>query len=371
MKTEGSLSEMINYLKEKDRLLCYGAGQHGAIVANYLNTIGKKIDFFIESVNTRETRRFNIPIECVSNFAFSPNDGLIISVAERFHAEIKSTLDKYYNGDCFFVADRTIDEIQTIAASKNAALKETKRGNRCFILGMGPSILEMDLKKLKDETVFSCSWCGLLDEYNIISPDIYVSPTTLFDGIDERDKRDEYARLKYSCLDGMISSQKIFLDSNDKPLVDAFGFFKDKDVYYLNQAGDWFSDLDYCDLSNRTPAIQTATVMMLKIAIYMGFSDIYLIGTEHDLVKKEYKHSYDISRLNEMGYCELYKIVSGFNRIVDKEWKNLNKLYALYRMFDEYNKLKINALDRCINIFNATRGGDLDVFERVDYDSLF
>ena len=39
--------------------------------------------------------------------------------------------------------------------------------------------------------------------------------------------------------------------------------------------------------------------------------------------------------------------------------------------FSAYEVAKENAEKKGIKIYNATRGGKLEVFERVDFDSLF
>ena len=41
------------------------------------------------------------------------------------------------------------------------------------------------------------------------------------------------------------------------------------------------------------------------------------------------------------------------------------------RSLDAYEKLKVYAEERGVKIYNATRGGALEVFTRVDFEKLF
>lgn len=70
---------------------------------------------------------------------------------------------------------------------------------------------------------------------------------------------------------------------------------KGKRINYL-----YFSPLGYeyeeVDLTLKTMSVQSVPIMCLELAIYMGFSEIYLIGTEHDaLTTNQYKYFYDRS----------------------------------------------------------------------------
>ena len=162
----------------------------------------------------------------------------------------------------------------------------------------------------------------------------------------------------------------IILDSQDKVFIERKGFFCNKDIFYLYPNGNWEFGAP-CELTQKTPEVQTATTMMLKVAIYMGFSEIYLLGTEHDIVKRSYDHSYDMKRLDEMGYHALYNTITYHKSQVDTGWANRDLLRVAYNIFDQYYELHKVAKSKGIKIFNATIGGDLDEFERVNYEELF
>ena len=95
----------------------------------------------------------------------------------------------------------------------------------------------------------------------------------------------------------------------------------------------------------------------MQIAVYMGIKDIYLLGCDFN-----YSHGIDISGR----YFENRNVVDHFDKAgqVDST-PNLQYNYRAYLAAEKY------ARSHGFRIYNATRGGKLDVYERVDFDSLF
>ena len=88
----------------------------------------------------------------------------------------------------------------------------------------------------------------------------------------------------------------------------------------------------------------TVTYTALQLAVYMGFTEIYLLGVDCNYSGSK-QHFLDFG-----------------NRITDNPEE---KMIAAYKVAKKY------ADAHGIKIYNATRGGKLEVFERVDFDSLF
>ena len=101
----------------------------------------------------------------------------------------------------------------------------------------------------------------------------------------------------------------------------------------------------------------TVTYMMLQIAIFMGFKTIYLLGIDHNYsqtLNPDGTVSYDSNIKDHFSDSDVIKNVP-----------------ALYKSTIAYQAAKKYADEHGIKIYNATRGGKLEVFERIDFDSLF
>lgn len=110
----------------------------------------------------------------------------------------------------------------------------------------------------------------------------------------------------------------------------------------------------------------TVTYMALQLAAYMGFKEIYLIGIDHNF-------PYIWTNDGEVKVNDL-SVASHFydgaeNNIGFEAWKrrgtNPEITTAAYQAAESFSK-------QCkkFRIYNATRGGKLEVFERVDLDKI-
>ena len=103
--------------------------------------------------------------------------------------------------------------------------------------------------------------------------------------------------------------------------------------------------------------------MALMLAIYIGCSDIYLLGTDHTVFKLDtgqydYGHFYDGESENIVGEEEAPDDIE-------------NQLRALADLWQQYKCLRTLARTKNGAISNATGAGILDLFPHVDYKTLF
>ena len=99
----------------------------------------------------------------------------------------------------------------------------------------------------------------------------------------------------------------------------------------------------------------------VQLAAYMGFSEIYLIGVDHH---------FHISQ-NNKGEIVVDNSVKDY--FSDKYNEDKANLYIpnTEKSTMTYVAMKAHCDKRGIRVFNATRGGKLEVFSRVDFDTLF
>ena len=105
----------------------------------------------------------------------------------------------------------------------------------------------------------------------------------------------------------------------------------------------------------------TVIYSMIQMAIYMGFKEIYLIGMDF--------------------HFEVPKNISDDKVIIDegkqnhfhKNYRNENEKWFmpnLQRQEEAFSLALKYANENQIKIFNATRGGKLEVFPRIDFDKI-
>jgi len=243
--------------------------------------------------------------------------------------------------------------------SPNSRFKGAYQGKRCFILCNGPSVSKQNLLPLKNEIVFSVSNGYHHKDYLTIQPRFHCVPKTTCKKYFTVDK----AIAWFNEMDKGLGTAELFLDIAEERLIREKRLFPKRKINYL-YPGIVFSakSTKPIDISKIVPSLQSIPIMCLMIAMYMGFKKIYLIGTDHDsYITGEYKYFYGTKGApgNEVFMSSDGKI------------KNLEvERQATQDLMVQYKIIKRIAENQGITIYNATLGGALEVFPRVNLDEV-
>ena len=112
------------------------------------------------------------------------------------------------------------------------------------------------------------------------------------------------------------------------------------------------------DCSNKVYTIATVTYTMFELAVHMGFRELYIIGCDN---------SYGLEKRKD-GTIVNHGTDSYF---VGSDAKSNKQVGATWEMNVAYEYARKYADNHGFKIYNATSGGHLEAFERVDFDSLF
>lgn len=228
-------------------------------------------------------------------------------------------------------------------------LCNSHEGERCIIVGNGPSLTTADLDRITESRIPSFGMNRIFNIFPETSwrPTYYVSEDILI----LKDIQETVSS---------IPSMK-FIPINLKwfegvDIRDAVYFYMD----YRSELGDSYGlslDAAHC-LRCRG----TVTTTCIQLAIYMGFSDIYLLGIDHNYSKK----------IDEDGnIVEDHSVKDYFAEGYDSDIRDqvVHDMREPTRAFASVEQLSRKL--KTFRVFNATRGGRLEVFERVNFDSLF
>lgn len=230
-------------------------------------------------------------------------------------------------------------------------IKNCHKGQRCFIMGNGPSLNKCDLTKLKNEKTFGTN-AIYLNYDNMGFHPTYYTVEDLFVAEDRAEEIKSYQ-----------GPQIKFLGNHTKPFLDGA-----IDATWINLIFDFTEVPGFpffsTDVSKKVHVCGTVTYSCLQLAYYMGFSEVYMIGFDHYYVIP----AEDV--VNETDIISSQDDVNHFHK------DYFGKGYRWHdpkvdRMERGYRKAKDVFEKDGRKIYNATVGGHLDVFERVTYDDLF
>lgn len=235
-----------------------------------------------------------------------------------------------------------------------SALHNMFIGERCFIIGNGPSLNKHDLSLLENEYTFGVNSFYYKTRETGFRPTFYVveDSSVMKENIEEI--KNFYAPFKFF--------PTIYKNLHPK---DPNTFF-----FTMNRGFYEKSSLNYCiprfspDATKELYCGQSVTFINLQLAYFMGFTEVYLIGMDFSYVIPEsHKRNGDVLLSDSDDPNHFHKDYFGKG----KTWKDpkLERVGMNYRMA----KIAYDSTNR--KIYNATIGGELEVFPRVDYLKLF
>lgn len=226
-------------------------------------------------------------------------------------------------------------------SKKIEKFKNIHHGETCYIVGTGPSLTINDLEMLKNKYTFGVNTLYKLfyelgwqtTYYCLIDPKTYGN---ISDDIKKHDvKNIFYAANRIS--DEVENGIPFELDCSD------FYKIKRPDLYNFTRFNNELDKYIFDGASVVYAAMQ--------IAVFMGFKRIVLLGVDCNYtLKKEELHNDKLSYTTDYNY----------------KWNENTGL----TMIEGFKYAKKYADEHGIEIINSTRGGMLEVFERVNLEEI-
>lgn len=231
-------------------------------------------------------------------------------------------------------------------ARKLRSFNNIHQGDSCFIIGNGPSLNVEDLEQIHNKHIpsFAFNRIYLMFDKTNWRPTYYVSQDekTLQNCTDEVNRMD----LPYKFIPLNLH---FYYDIQ----IDNALYFKT-----VNPMSNYPNLSD--DISIEIGNSNTVAVTAAQIAVYMGFKKIYLIGVDHSFSTYQ----------NDKG--EIINDSTAKDYFTDEYNKDKAELYV--PNLDASTRAFIAMKEFCekngVEVYNATRGGKLEVFPRVDFDDV-
>lgn len=242
---------------------------------------------------------------------------------------------------------------------RNAALRSRHEGQRCFILGNGPSLAEENVSLLTNELLISCNQGQIFTEANGLKPRYHAFIDTIFLGPEFSEFLDEMIRLQ--AINGTIlltSSQIAEAIRERVPDTDLFETHQFLISDYVRRPASRMPDLTEAQFG-----FLSVVHMALTFAIFMGFKEIFLLGCDMDYFLdpgRTLRHSYGDGKFGPVGKTagELFG------------WEQADLTAWCLREFRGFEELRRIAEGQGCRIVNAGRSGALNVFERKSLEAV-
>ncbi len=246
-------------------------------------------------------------------------------------------------------ADRTPDSEEMLA------FRNRHVGERCVIVGNGPSLNKLDLTKLRNEYTIAVNGIFYAESMNF-PPSYYVVEDSSV--INENLDRIREFRAGHKFF------PTIYRELYGETGEDNVTFFTMNRGFYAKNSPNFCTPRFSTDASQRVFCGQSVTIINLQLAYWMGFSDVYLIGMDFSYTipdSAEVEGDLITSTTDDPNHFHPDYFGKG------KTWKDPK----LERVLNNYQLAKVMFEADGRRIHNATAGGALELFPRVDFDSVF
>jgi hypothetical protein len=245
------------------------------------------------------------------------------------------------------LAARQLDPRWRASCRRLEAYRNAHPGERCFIIGNGPSLRQTDLSRLKGEFTF-----GLNRIYLMFSELGFTTSCLVV--VNELVLAQSGAEMMALPLPKFITWRA------RRHAPSGPSFHQDPSLMFLDT--DFTGPEDFTgDATRRLFEGNTVTFVAMQLAFFMGFQETILVGVDHNYVTQGAPNQAVISPGDDPNHFSPDYFGKGY------KWQ-LPDLEGNERAYRLARKVYAEAGRRLID---ATVGGKLAVFRKVDYDTLF
>lgn len=331
---QAPMEKIIAPYKKKKRIAVYGESLLSVILASFFKDWGYSVDsVFPCDMDLRRRKYCEEVLKLTLIDLQEIRDGLILA-------------QKLQDADMLWVQEHGIktDVFYDLGIRKelyyNPAIERFKGvhcNERCFIVATGPSLRIEDLNLLHEKGEICISVNGIFKAFDKTKwrPDYYMASDPAF------------TMTWYKEILEMDVKEKFIADvawiSECEEINSYFYKWHLQKEKFDGEYPNFSDDFSRCSYWGCTIVYEGA----LQLAVYMGVKEIYLLGVDCNYVNgSRSNHFFEDNVKDTMDHQERNMILA-------------------YQAAEQYAKA------HGIKIYNATRGGKLEVFERVSFDMLF
>lgn len=225
-------------------------------------------------------------------------------------------------------------------------IKNKYAGERCFIVGNGPSLTIDDLEKIQNEHCFGFNRIYELFDRTTWRPEFYMVLDN--DVMKTVAKNIQLVDAKVKLLN--IMGKTIGLQSDNNTIFFcSYGLYRVKEFRFkkknISKDASRYVSLNY-----------SVTAAAIEIAIFLGFKEIYILGVDNN-----FSRWIDENGKIHFKNIDDYKLISAhdFNYFCYQD--AVNSCFECYRKYADENDIKI---------YNATRESNLKAYERVVLEDI-
>lgn len=254
---------------------------------------------------------------------------------------------------------------------RNSVFRGAYSGKRCFILGNGPSLKNIDLSRFKNELIFTVNQIARNPQFELLHTNFHFWADERFFDLDEKKPEDMELLETMKNVRTRDNDPVVFYKYVAKDMVEKFGLDDYLNIYYYEQFNtdiDFIKD-GYIDFTYLVPGFPTVVQYIICMAVYMGFSEIILLGCDCSGFISIAESKLGCGENAQYGY-----------KITENEKKRLERANSMHSLKDElrwhvllfenYRLLNIYCEKNNCRLYNATSPTLLEEVPKINLDDV-
>lgn len=160
---------------------------------------------------------------------------------------------------------------------KNEAFRNIHNGKRCFIIGNGPSLKDIEFPLLENEYVFTVNHIMKMSDFRTLHTNYHLwSDPDFFNGnFGTTEILGEFRKMNRE------SGVTCFMPLYAYDFINKNCLEQEMDIHYFRNVYFFTKELEITsDITKNLPVFRTVVQYAILIAIFMGFKEIYLLGCD-------------------------------------------------------------------------------------------
>lgn len=254
---------------------------------------------------------------------------------------------------------------------QNKDLKDSHKGERCFIFGNGPSLAKINFKHFENEFTFTMNQLTRNKNFHDLKTNFHFWSDERFFHLDPSKSEDKELLEVILNVNEKNRRPAVFFDITATSLIKQNNLDSLMDLHFFDCDGARKnkSVKQNIDVSKPIPNMPTTVFYAIWFAVYMGFSKIYLLGCDcSGFVSTAFTK---LQSAEKSLYA--YKISENEKKRMEKIAKQTslrNELQSYVYIFDYYAYMKQYCNYRGIDLINCTYGGLLEELPKVSIDDI-
>jgi hypothetical protein len=239
---------------------------------------------------------------------------------------------------------------------KNVDLRNKYVGRRCFVIGNGPSLAGQDLSLIRDDVTIVMN---AFHRHPILDTGWRPTAHCMVEPVEAYADPLVFELLREATR---IPAEFHVFPLGVRPLLTQHRLLPEEKIRVVSFRGNWADHPTsrLPDLAAAVPFVNNTAHLAIVLAMHLGCSPIYLLGFDHDwLSYRGMARHFSQPHERETKVGGLWDL---------RRFPYLELMESTVLIWKTYIRLGEIASAHGIEIFNATDGGFLDVFERVRYE---